>query len=148
MFKHFTISHSHIQYTVRVHVCLQYLRYSISSTLSRLLMNRWQGSSQFYSLWHRPPDCALGQRVLWQHSGGTEEEILLNLIQSEMSLRRNFMAFSTYVLLSEWMRERNKNLLLGSVMSHSFWGVSVNTRGCSLWLFCICVYVCTVALLK
>lgn len=55
--KHFTSSHSHLMCTVRIQVCLQYLHYSICSTLSALFMNRRQGSSQFYSLWHKSAAC-------------------------------------------------------------------------------------------
>lgn len=82
-----------------------------------------------------PQTVLLVQRVLWQHSGGTEEEILLNLIQSETSLRKNFVAFSAYVLLSEWMSE----WLFGSEMSHRFFGseceyLGVVVSDCSVYV--------------
>lgn len=69
--------------------------------------------SQFHSLWHHPPDCTPVQRVLWQLCRGSEEEILLIVIQCETSLRENFMTFSFSVLLVEWMNVRDE--LLGVV---------------------------------
>lgn len=130
MIKHFTLAYTE---TAHVHMCLQYRHYSIYSIFSSLLINRRQGFSLFYSLWHHPLDCTLVQRVLWQLRRGAEEEILQNVIQSETSLRENFMTFGTSVLLSKWMKNVRVKGSLGVV-----------TLGCSEWLFCVGMCVCVV----